>query len=131
MGDGRQEFIRDLFERWNRGVRELRPAEIAPDAIVKLALTGGTYRGHDGIKKWMAEIDEQFDSWKVSIDEMEDRPDDRVLVIGSVHFRGRASGLEFDQPIGWMNTFDGDQVTEMHIFSDHSAARDAANAPSP
>ena len=131
MGNGRQEFIRDLFERWNRGIRELRPDEIAPDAIVKSTLTGDTYSGHDEIRKWMAEIDDQFDDWNVTIDEMEDAPPDRVLAIGNVHFRGRGSGVEFDQPIAWIMRFSGDQVTEMHNFSDQSAARDAAKAPSP
>jgi len=122
--------MRSLFERWNRGIREIRPDEIAPDAEVKSALTGLTYSGHDGIKEWMAEIDEQFDSWRVSIDEIEDVPDDRVLAIGYVHFRGRGSGVEFDQAIGWMFRFAGDRVVEMRNFSDHASARDAVGAAS-
>jgi ketosteroid isomerase-like protein len=128
VGDGRQELIRGLFERWNRGIREIRPDEIAPDAEVKSAMTGRTYTGHDGIKEWMAEIDEQFDSWRLSIEEIEDLPGDRVLAIGQVHFRGRGSGVEFDQAIGWTFRFDGERVAEMRNFSDHASARDAAGA---
>jgi ketosteroid isomerase-like protein len=131
VADGRQELIRELFDRWNRGIRELRLSEISPDAIVKSTLTGATYKGHDGIREWMAEIDDQFDDWNVTIEEMEDVPPDRVLAIGNVHFRGRGSGVEFDQPIAWICRFSADRVTEMHNYSDQSAARDAAKAPSP
>jgi ketosteroid isomerase-like protein len=131
VADGRQALIRELFDRWNRGIRELRLSEISPDAIVKSTLTGSTYKGHDGIREWMAEIDDQFDDWNVTIEEMEDVPPDRVLAIGNVHFRGRGSGVEFDQPIAWICRFSADRVTEMHNYSDQSAARDAAKAPSP
>jgi ketosteroid isomerase-like protein len=128
MGD-RQEFIRDLFERWNRGTRDVRPSEIAPDAEVNSALTGRTYSGYAGIEEWMAEIDDQFDSWRVTIEEMEDLPDDRVLVVGDVHFRGRGSGVEFDQAIAWMFRFADGLVTEMTNFSDRESARNAAKSP--
>jgi ketosteroid isomerase-like protein len=131
VADGRQELIRELFDRWNRGIRELRLSEISPDAIVKSTLTGATYKGHDGIREWMAEIDDQFDDWNVTIEEMQDVPPDRVLAIGNVHFRGRGSGVEFDQPIAWICRFSDDRVTEMHNYSDQSAARDAAKASSP
>jgi ketosteroid isomerase-like protein len=126
----RQEFIRDLFDRWNRGVREIQPGEIAPEAVVRSALTGGSYSGYEGIAEWMSEIDDQFDDWNVSIEEMEDLPDDRVLAIGQVHFRGRGSGVEFDQPIGWLLSFEDERIVEMANFSDHASARNAAAAPS-
>ena len=128
--EDRQGFIHDLFDRWNRGIREVRPSEIAPDAEVNSALTGRTYRGYDGIAEWMAEIDDQFEDWKVSIEELEDVPEDRVLAIGQVHFRGRGSGVEFDQAIGWVLAFDGGRITEMTNFSDPESARNAAAAPS-
>ena len=124
------EFIRDLFDRWNRGVREIKPDEIAPEAVVRSALTGRAYSGYEGIAEWMSEIDDQFDDWKVTIEEMEGLPEDRVLAIGHVHFRGRGSGVEFDQAIGWLLSFDGDRITEMVNFSDPESARNAAAAPS-
>jgi ketosteroid isomerase-like protein len=127
----RQELILDLFERWNHGDREIDAAVIDPDAAVHSAMTRATYRGYGGIKDWMAEIDDQFDSWHLSVEEIKDLSGDRVLAFGSVHFRGRGSGVEFDQPLGWIIAFTGERVIEMRIFSDHERAREAAEALRP
>jgi ketosteroid isomerase-like protein len=123
-----QELIRKQFERWNRGDREVYPEEIDPEARVHSAMTGFTYRGYDGVRKWWSEIDDQFDSWRLSIEEMTDIGQDRVLVLGSVAFRGRGSGLEFEQPIGWVYEFKEERVIELKAFGDHEKARLAASA---
>jgi ketosteroid isomerase-like protein len=121
-----QDLIRDLFERWNHGDREVDAAAVDPDAEVHSAMTRATYRGYGGIKDWMAEIDDQFDSWQLTVEEMRDLSDDRVLALGMVHFRGRGSGVEFDQPIGWIIAFAGPRITEMRIFPEHAKALEAA-----
>jgi ketosteroid isomerase-like protein len=126
VGAERQKLIRDLFERWNHGDREIDPVTIDPDAEVHSAMTRAIYRGYGGIKDWMAEIDEQFDSWRLTVEEMRDLPNDHVLALGSVHFRGRGSGVEFDQPIAWLIAFAGQRITEMRIFPDHATALEAA-----
>jgi hypothetical protein len=59
----------------------------------------------------MAEIDDQFEDWHASIDEFRDAAADQLLGLGTIHLRGRASGVEFDQPMAWLLTFAGDQVT--------------------
>jgi ketosteroid isomerase-like protein len=128
VSDPRHDVIRRQFERWNRGDRELPPEEIDPEAEVHSAMTGFTYRGYDGVRKWMAEIDDQFDSWRVSVEEMENLPGDHVLVLGAVEFRGRESQLEFEQPIGWVYAFKAGRVLEMNAFGDHEKAREAARA---
>ncbi len=124
-------MILDLFERWNHGDREIDPTAVDPDAEVHSAMTRATYRGYGGVKDWMAEIDDQFDSWRLSVEEMRDLSGDRILVLGSVHFRGRGSGVEFDQPIGWIITFAGERIRDFRIFPDHESARNAADAPRP
>jgi ketosteroid isomerase-like protein len=126
VGAEREELIRDLFERWNHGDRDIDPATVAPDAEVHSAMTRATYRGYDGIKDWMAEIDEQFESWQISVEKISDLADDRAVALGSVRFRGRASGVEFEQPIGWIFRFVGRRVAEMRVFPDHASARSAA-----
>jgi ketosteroid isomerase-like protein len=126
VSDPREELARDLFRRWNAGERELDPEEVASDAVLYSAMTGNTYRGHAELKAWMAEIDGQFDSWELTADEFRGVDPDLLMGLGQVHFRGRASGVEFDQPIGWLVRFDGNCITEMRTFSGHDAAREAA-----
>ena len=71
LSEAQQDLIRKIFERWNRGDREIDPAETDPEAEIHSAMTGFTYRGYDGVRKWMEEIDEQFDSWRISIEEID------------------------------------------------------------
>jgi ketosteroid isomerase-like protein len=125
VSDSHEDLARDLFRRWNAGERDLDPTEVASDAVLYSAMTGNTYRGHDELKAWMAEIDDQFDSWELTADEFRAVDQDQLVALGQVHFRGRSSGVEFDQPIGWLVRFDGDRITEMRTFSGHDAAREA------
>ena len=131
MNDRREQLVRDVYERWNTGDRELDPDEIHPDAVVYSAMTGDTFRGVDGIKRWMAEIDDQFDEWLLTIDEVRSVSSDRLLVLGGVRFRGRSSGAEFDQPMGWLVDFEADRIASLHNIAGHDAAIEAAGlAPS-
>jgi ketosteroid isomerase-like protein len=126
VSDRREQLVRDIYARWNSGERELAPEEIHEDAVVYSAMTGDTFRGRDGIRRWMAEIDEQFDEWRLTIDEIRSISGERLLVLGGVHFRGRASGAEFDQPMGWLVDFDSDLITALHNIAGHDAAIEAA-----
>ncbi len=126
MTDPREKLARDLFRRWNTGERELDPEEVTGDAALHSAMTGDVYRRHAELKRWMAEIDEQFDEWELTADEFRSVDPDRLVGFGHVHFRGRASGVVFDQPIGWMVRFEANRIAEMWTFSSHEAALEAA-----
>ena len=126
MSDSREQVVRGIYARWNAGERELDPDEIHDDAVVYSAMTGNTFRGLDGVRRWMAEIDEQFEDWHLTIAEFRDVADDRLLVLGAVHFRGRSSGAEFDQPMGWLVDFEGERVSALHNIVGHDAAIEAA-----
>ncbi|MEK6276878.1 MAG: nuclear transport factor 2 family protein [Actinomycetota bacterium] len=126
MTSKREELIHDLFERWNAGVREIDREAIDPQAVLHSAMTNSTYQGYDEIRRWMDEIDEQFERWELSVEESRELSDGSLLLLGQVNFRGRASGVEFDQPIGWLLRFSGERVSEMRNFPDHQRALDAA-----
>jgi len=62
VSESRQEVIRNLFETWNEGDREAGLGVSHEDSVLHSAITNSTFRGHEGIRQWMAEIDEQFDA---------------------------------------------------------------------
>jgi ketosteroid isomerase-like protein len=131
VSDSRERLVRRIFERWNNGERVLPPEEIHTDAVVFSAMTGDTFRGVDAVRSWMSEIDEQFEDWQLTIDEIRSVAEDRLLVLGGVHFRGRSSGVEFDQPMGWIVDFQDGRVRALHNLTGHDAAIEAAGlAPS-
>jgi ketosteroid isomerase-like protein len=124
--ESREELIRREFDRWNAGEREIDPQAVHHDVVFHSGLTNATYRGHDGVRRWMAEIDDQFEDWHSSIDEFRDAPEERLLALGAIHLRGRASGVEFDQPMAWLLTFAGGKVIELTTIPDHAQALEAA-----
>jgi ketosteroid isomerase-like protein len=126
VSDPREDLVRDIYARWNQGERDLNPEQIHPDAVVYSAMTGDTFRGLEGVERWIAEIDEQFEDWVLTIEEIRNLPGDRLLVLGEVHFRGRASGVEFDQPMGWLIDFEGNRLAGLNNIVGHDAALEAA-----
>jgi ketosteroid isomerase-like protein len=112
------EILKSVFADWNSGSRAV-PASTHPDAVLHSTLTGADYTGHDGIRRWMAEIDEQFDFWELIPDEYRETSEDVVLVLGAVRMRGRASGVELEQPLAWVFRFEDELVVETWFFPDH------------
>jgi hypothetical protein len=74
----------------------------------------------------MAEIDENFESWRLTIGEIREIRTDRYLVLGRVHLRGRGSGVEFDQPVAWLLDWEGDLLCRLRNFVDYGMAIAAA-----
>jgi ketosteroid isomerase-like protein len=50
----------------------------------------------------------------------------RLLGLGKVHVRGRTSGVEFDQPMGWLFAFAAERLIELTTIPDHAQALEAA-----
>ena len=118
-----------MFIWWNLGDHD--PVVDAVDSEIEihtpLSSTKGTpYRGHDGLRQWISDIDEQFDEWYSRPDDWTDLGEGRVLVLGDLHMRGRESGIELDQQMGWLLTFRDGQLTRYEVFVDHEQARQAA-----
>jgi SnoaL-like domain len=96
-----EETIRDVWRRWNQGERDYNPEILDPEIEIHSALTGQVFSGDSGVRRWVTEIDEQFDEWELSIDEIDQLSAERFAVRGSVRARGRQSGLDLDQLITW------------------------------
>jgi ketosteroid isomerase-like protein len=124
------ELVRSLIERFNSGDREIREEEIDPEGEVHSALTGDVYRGHEGLRAWMREIDDQFDTWRLSVDELTDLSDGRILGLGRIHAKGRGSGIELDTEVAWIFEFRDHRLLRMATYFSREAAIDAAGASS-
>jgi ketosteroid isomerase-like protein len=122
----RHDVVRRTIERFNAGEREIRAEDADPDCELRSAMTGSVYRGYDGVRSWMQEIDEQFDTWRLRLDEFAQAAGERLLVLGSIHFRGRGSGIELDVPAAWLFEFRGERIFRMTTFASHDEGRRAA-----
>jgi ketosteroid isomerase-like protein len=118
-------WVLEAFERWNAGDRtppiERFDPEVEIHTVIGDAFQGEPYRGHEGVRDWLAALDENFETWTVTVQEIHERGETAVA-IGNVHFRGRGSGLEADQPIAWVVRFRGEKLVHLQTYTDHQEA---------
>jgi ketosteroid isomerase-like protein len=122
------DLVREAFEQWNTGDRESLLALIDPDVEIHVAsaqLTGGeAFHGHEGYREWHAAMEESFEVWQIH-PEVFREVGDRVVALGNMHLRGRASGVELDQEIGWLVDIRDGKMIRFQTFLSHAEALSA------
>src|SRR4051794_35788086 len=80
-------------------------------------LEGGAYEGHEGIREYVRDLD---DAWEVLRADMKDglAIGTVVLLVGSLRYRGRGSGIETENAAGWVVKFRDGKVISMRAFRD-------------
>jgi uncharacterized protein len=122
------EIVRLAFDAFNRrdiaAFLELldRNVEWVPILAV---LEGRVYRGHGDIRRWIKDLDTDWEFFEVYHEELRDLGD-RVLVSGHWRARGRASGVEVENPGTYLYEIKGGKVVSMRTFTDRAEALEAA-----
>jgi ketosteroid isomerase-like protein len=88
--------------------------------------TEGTFRGHDGLRAFLADNRESFEIFEPLHDEFRDLGDGRVLAFGTIRIRGRGSGVETEVPSAVLVTVRGGRVAYFKDYGDRDAALAAA-----
>jgi ketosteroid isomerase-like protein len=130
MSQENVEVMREAFGRWNRRdidywIEHADPAVEIWSTYAALDQGGGPYRGHAGMREWRAEIDRNFEFHEVRADDFRS-VGDHVVVLGSVRFRGKASGSELQYPFGWVCEMRDGRLARMTFHSSHAEALEAA-----
>jgi ketosteroid isomerase-like protein len=126
------EVIRVAFERWNQRdigywIRHADPQVEIWSKYAALDQAGGPYRGHEGMREWRAEIDRNFELHEVLVDDVRG-VGVKVLVLGAVRFRGKASGSTMHHPFGWVCEMRDGMLMRMFFYSSHGEALQAAGS---
>ena len=82
------------------------------------------YRGHEGIRKFMREVDDAFAEAQVEYLDARDLGQ-RIVVIGHLRAHGKASGAETESPLAWVIEFKHGKVTRMWDYLDPAEALEA------
>jgi ketosteroid isomerase-like protein len=98
------DLVRRAFAAWNRGdiegwLGEMHPEIQAWGGVAGLA-EGREFHGLEGMRRWWADFHDAFDEVRLYADEVRDLGE-RVLVLGRIFYRGKASGIEQERPWGW------------------------------
>jgi ketosteroid isomerase-like protein len=86
-------------------------------ASISVISEGGAYHRHDGVRQYMSDVDETFESLEATLDRVLD-VGDLVLAVGQLHYRGKVSGVETDTPMGWVFRFRKGKVFYLRAFRD-------------
>jgi ketosteroid isomerase-like protein len=120
MSQENVEFAWSVFGRWNAGERRFPDEQIHPDVVLVSRILGKAVRGRAGVRRYLREIDEQFDEWEMAIEDWRDAGD-CVAALGHVRLRGRRSGVAFDQPLGILFKIRDGQLLRFETFLDDPA----------
>jgi len=119
------ELVRRAYAHWQAGdynaLLDFFLANAAPDVELHsrfAGLSGEPYRGHDGLRTWLAEIQETFERFEPWLDEARVVDEDRVVVIGGISFRARGSGVDMSERMGWVQEFREGLLCRMLFYGD-------------
>jgi ketosteroid isomerase-like protein len=85
-----------------------------------------TLRGHEQIKRAIADWIETVDYWRIGVDEVIDGSADRVLAVLSVEARGRGSGAPADQRVFAVVTVRDGKLVRVHDHTERGRGLEAA-----
>jgi ketosteroid isomerase-like protein len=128
-----EQVVRRAYALWNRSdydsLLELLLDNSAPEVEIHSrfgSLGGEPFRGHDGVRAWLTEVQENFERFEPWLDEALPAGDDRIVVLGGISFQARESGLDMDERMGWIHEFRDGLLRRMLFYGSQAEALRAA-----
>jgi ketosteroid isomerase-like protein len=127
MSQENMEVVRQVAEAWKRDDDAAWLAvwhEAAEFYPLRSQLEGQSYRGREGLRKFMNALDSDWEYVRFEVDDIRDAGE-QVLALARFHARGRASRVELDYPIGIIMTVEQGLVVYARFYSDFREALEA------
>jgi ketosteroid isomerase-like protein len=128
--EARVRLVREAIDAYNRRDAEGLAALMSPDVDLRPPVTelwGIAYRGHDGIRRWMADVEDSFVHAQIVPIELEDLGG-LVLALTTFEVKGGESQLEFDSELGLLCEIADGRIVSWRGHFSHAAARAEAEA---
>jgi ketosteroid isomerase-like protein len=93
---------------------------------LRAVLEGTIYRGHEGFRRWLEDMAEDWREFALETIDVSDLGGGRVLVHGRVRARGRASGVELEATGAWLCQMRDGLIARLRFYRDVESAREAA-----
>jgi ketosteroid isomerase-like protein len=123
------EIARGVHEAFNRRDVATLLGLLDPEVEwipILAALEGRVYRGHASVRRWLRDLDTDWEYFETRPEEFRDLGD-RVLILGSWRARGRASGVQLEnQPGSWLVHLKDGKVMRQQTYTDRAEALLAA-----
>ena len=122
------EIVRNAYDAWNRGDRDAwvdafdEEGEFYP---LRAVLERGGYKGHEAIRRFLTEMDEDWDFVRFHVDEIRDSGE-QVLGLGEMHASARGSGVDLRFPVGAVVRVRRGKIIYFRTYTDRDEALEAA-----
>lgn len=133
MSQDNVEIVRRGWEAFERGDVEAAFETLAPDVEWDVSadvwgdvVGGGVYTGLDGVRRWMADLFDAWETFEMSVGELVGAGPDQVVGGLVARGRGRVSGAEVEHRPGSVSTVRGGKVVRVVWFPSLDEARAAA-----
>lgn len=131
MSQENVEAFKRGLEAGNRGdidtLLETLDPEVEWHTVVHALLTGEptVFRGHDGVRQMLGDLQDAFDEIRIETSEIRDLGD-RLVAIGRIRTRGKGSGAEVDSPQAFLVEFRNGKAISLRSYLDLEEALAAA-----
>ena len=121
---GDEEVLRRTYEALTRRdfavLQELADPDFEMD-LTERVLNPATYRGAEGLLRFLGEIDELWASMDIAVEQVIEHGDE-VLAVLLVTLTGRGSGVEMESRIAQRWTLRDGKLLRMKLYGDADAA---------
>ena len=132
MSQENMAVVLNAHAAFSRGDLDGVLAECQPDVIYRAAITqeiegdAGDFLGHDGIRRWWADLHDLYDGLYTDVVEVRDLGE-RVVVVYVIQGTAKGSGLVFEdgQTLAQVVTLRHGKITEIRDYSGRSEALEA------
>jgi ketosteroid isomerase-like protein len=104
---------------------ELTDPEVEWKSFFAVGPDGAHYKGHDGMRRYVADLEEVWETLRPYPSGLLD-VGDLVVGVGRIQYRGKASGVETEEAAGWVFRFRDGRLQRFRAFSDPEHALEAA-----
>jgi ketosteroid isomerase-like protein len=124
------ETIGRMYERWLQADASLFDAldpeiELHPDPGADWVGVNDIYRGHDGVRRYVAQVYEAFEDYRPEVEELLDAGD-KVVTLAIEHGRGRASGATVEaRRTAHVWTMRANKAVRLDLYLDRAKALEA------
>jgi ketosteroid isomerase-like protein len=124
MAPENEEAVRLFADAVNAGDPEAAVAVSDPEIefLSVLAVSGRAYHGHDGVREYFEDVASAWAEWRVEVHRIAPAPDGRVVIVMTMHFRGKESGAALSDSTAHVWTLRDGKLLRNEPYRDHEQA---------
>lgn len=131
MSQENMDVVRRSFDAFNARDVDALVGVATPDCEwlpFRAQLEGMVYRGHEGVRQFVTDMDDDWEAFQINPVEFHDRGE-RVAVLGQVRALGAGSSVNVDSIAGFVFELRRSQIHQLTSYSDPHAALEALKEP--